>query len=451
MNVQIEKKPDCIAMLHVELPAEKVQGERARIQKLFQQKARIPGFRPGKAPLSVVSSRYADDIREELEHRLVNEALREAIQQEKIDVIEVTRVNKVEIDEAETLRFTATLMTAPDFDLPDYKSVEVELEEPVVTDENIDNVIEGMREQQADFEDVEGRGLEWDDFAVLNYAATLDGTPLAELIEDAPRTLCGGDFTWLRMSEETLLPGFCGHLVGAQLDESRAFDLEIGDSFPMEPLRGKTVHYEVTVAGIKKRILPAVDDAFAEKVEPGLTADALRDRIRENFVSMQERQFAAQKRNVTMRALLAKFDCEVPAELLKNEMESVLQEIVHENQMRGISDDLMREHEGELIGAAQQNARDRLRGNFLLQRIADAEKLDVANEEVAQEIMAMAQQYQTTFEKMLKDLRKRNALPLVRDQILRRKALDLVVANATVLPPSPQTEEATPTAEPSAS
>jgi len=450
MNVQIENKPNCVVMLHVELPADQVQSEWQRVEGLFQKQAKIPGFRPGKAPKQVVVKRYADEIRSELESQLLSKALREAIKEKELDVLNVNKVNKVEIDEDKTMRFTATLVTAPEFELPDYKTIQVEAEEPVVTDESINNVIDNMREQYADFEDVEGRGLEWNDFAVLNYTGTTDGQPIKDALPDAPKTLCGGEFMWIKVSEESLVPGFCEQLIGANLNEERSFDLEVKDDFPIQALQGKTLHYEVTVAGIKKQVLPEVDDSFAEKVEPGLTADALRERVRQNMASVNERQFDQQKRNGAMRTLLSQFDCELPEHLLQNEMDSILREIVQENQMRGVSEDELKEHESELVGAAAQNARERLRGNFLLQRIAEQEKVEVANEDMAQEVMLMAQNYKTTFDKMLKDLRKHDALHHVRDQILRRKALDLVIANATVVPPSKKEPAPQPAEAPSA-
>jgi len=436
MNVQTENKPNCIVMLHVDLPPDQVQSEWQRVEGLFQKEAKIPGFRPGKAPRQVVVKRYADDIRAELERKLLNSALRDAIKEKSLEVLSVHKVNKIEIDDEKTMRFTATLVTAPEFQLPDYKSIEVAAEEPVVTEQSIDSFIDNLREQQADFEDVEGRGIEWGDFAVLNYAGTVEGQPLQEAVPDAPKTLCGGEFMWIRIAEESLVPGFCEKLIGATLNEERSFDLEVKADFAVESFRGKTLHYDVTVSGIKKQVLPEVDDEFTGKIEMGLTAATLRERVRENLLSAYQRQFETEKRNGVMQNLLSKFDCELPEQMLQDEMATILREIVEENQMRGISEDQLREHESELVGAAQQNARARVRGNFLLQRIAEAENLEVTQEDMIQHILTMAQRCETSVDKMINDLRKHEALPHVRDQILRRKALDLVASNATVVPPS---------------
>ncbi|MEO6055018.1 MAG: hypothetical protein ABIP97_13505, partial [Chthoniobacterales bacterium] len=148
-----------------------------------------------------------------------------------------------------------------------------------------------------------------------------------------------------------------------------------------------------------------------------------------------EREFEDGKRNGALQQLLAKIECEFPTQMLRNEMEAVLRDIVQENQGRGVAEDEIRKHEQELVGMANQTARERLRSTFFLLRVAEKENLKVSEEELAQQVAGMAMRYKVTFDKMVKDLRKRNAIPMIQEQILCRKALDLIAANVTVLEP----------------
>ncbi len=435
MNVVVESQPNCLVTLRVELPSDQVSKEWSNVTRDFQRQARIPGYRPGKAPQALVESRFAKDIKEELTSKLLRESLNEAIREKNLRVLSVSQVENVEIADDRTMRYRATVVTAPEFELPDYSFIPAEIAKERITDEGVLQWIDQLREPHATYTPVEGRSLAMGDYAVLTYAATFDGTPLGEAIPEAPAQLQGRRNAWILMDDSTLLPGFCQAIAGMNVNEERSFSLDLPADF-LSGLGGKRLHYTVSLHAINTKILPEFDDALAEKIEPGATADQLAQKVRERLEGLAEVQFQNAKRQVAVGYLLEKVDCELPAPVVEKEMTSILRDIVRENQVRGISDDEIRKHQGELIGAAQQGAKDRVRGNFLLLRVAEREKLEVSEQDVSRRVIEMAARYEIPVGKLVKDLKRRDGFGPLREQILIGKALDLLAANVTVREPS---------------
>jgi trigger factor len=436
MNVVVESQPNCLVTLQVELPSDQVSREWTNVARDFQRQARIPGYRPGKAPQALVESRFAKDIKEELTSKLLRESLNEAIREKNLRVLSVSQVENVEIADDRTMRYRATVVTAPEFELPDYSSIPADIAKEKVTDESVQRWIDQLREPHATYTPVEGRPLAMGHYAVITYASTLDGTPLGEAIPNAPPQLQGRRNAWIFVDPNTLLPGFCHAIVGMNIDEERSLSLGLPADFSPSSLAGKKLDYTVTLHAINAKTLPEFDDALAEKIEAGATADQLEKKVRERLEDLAEVHFQNEKRQAAVRYLLERVDCELPAPVVEKEMEGILREIVRDNQVRGISDDEIRKHQDELIGAAQRSARDRVRGNFLLLRVAEKEKLEVTEEDVTRRVIEMAARYEIAVGKLVRDLERRQGFGPLREQILIGKALDLLSANVRLREPS---------------
>lgn len=422
--------------LQVELSPDQVSREWLSIAKDFQRHARIPGYRPGKAPQSLIDSRFAKDIREELEKKLLRDSLNEAIKQKNLRVLTVSKVEDVAIGDDKTMRFRASVVTVPEFELPDYSAVPVEAVKREVTDADVEKWLEQFREPHATFEAVSGRGLEMGDYAVLTYEGKIGDQLLSDALPKAPAQLSGRRNAWVFLDEGTLVPGFAKALLGLEIDGERSFELDVPADFPLADLRGAKVAYSVTLHGINTKQLPPMDDALADKIESGNTLEDLRADIRTRLEELATTQFENDKRNGALRYLLAKVQCELPAHSVEREVSSILREIVQENQGRGVSDDELRAHQDELVGMAQRSAQDRVRGNFLLLRIAEKEKLEVSETDLILALSSMSQRYEIPIKKLIKDLQARDGIGPVREQILMGKALDLVASNVTVTPPA---------------
>lgn len=436
MNVVSDPQPNCVVNLQVELAADQVTREWKSIAKDFQRQARIPGYRPGKAPQALIDSRFAKDIREELEKKLLRDSINEAIKQKNLRVLSVSKVEDVQIGEDKTMRYRASVVTAPEFELPDYSALTVELAKRPVTDEDVQKWLEQFRDPHATFEAVEGRPVQMGDFAVLTYEGKIGDQPLSEALPKAPAQLHGRRNAWIFVDEGTLIPGFAAAILGMAINDERTFTLDVPADFPLQDLRGSKVTYSATLHGINTKQLPPLDDALAEKIEPGKTLETLRTEIRERLENLAESQFQNAKRNAALKQLLTHVECELPEQAIQREVSSILREIVQENQVRGVSDDELRTHQDELIGIAQQSARDRVRGNFLLLRVAEKEKLDVTETDLIMAISEMARRYEIPVKKLIKDLQSRDGIGPIREQILMGKALDLIASNVTVREPA---------------
>ncbi len=434
MNVVVEPLPNCLATLRVEVEPEKVTAAKEKVTKEFAQFAKIPGYRAGKAPRAVIEKKFKKQIQEELEKTLLGESTREAIAEKKLRVLQLANIDDIQFAEDDRLSFTATVVTQPEFQLPQYKGLVVKLSPTEVTDEEVDQSIENLRDQAADFTDVtEDRGAQMEDFVVVDYTGTIDGKPVHEVFPKAGKPLSGNDDFWIKMTDEAFFPGYCAALVGAKPGEKRTFDIEVPADFPVEGMAGQKVHYEVTLKSIKHKVLPELNDAFADSVVKGKTIAELRQMAREELERQKKTDVESDKRNQLMRQLLSQVECELPASLVRNQTQRILTEIVRENQARGVTEDVLKESEKELVGAASQNARERLKGTFVLLRIAEQENLRVTREEIFGRVAAMAQRYDMPFEKMLKELEKRNALDQISEDIVTGKALDFLIANASIL------------------
>ncbi len=432
MNVEVETLPNCIASLHIELPPDFVTKEWNEVVKGFRQVARIPGFRPGKAPQNVVEAKFRKEIQEELTKKLVSETTREAIREKGLKVLSISDVDAVEFTPERSMRFTATLITSPEFELPEYKGISVKIPPGGITDHELDLSLQKLRERQATFSDVEGRPLEMDDFAVIDYAATLEGRPLLEVEPKAPKMLGGGTDFWIKLDKNTFLKGFSDQLVGMRTDETRTFDLTIPDDYAVAELVKRVLDFNVTLKGIKSMQLPDLTDEFAGQVAQGLTVEKLKEALHEQLVAEQQQRLQTLKQNQIIHYLASHVECELPQSYVKDETRRIMSEIVQHNQMRGISEDVLRENQKDIISAASRNARDRLKANFILSRIAEKEGIEVKPQELRERVQILANQYRVKFEKMMTELEEKRAIGQVREEVLIGKVLDFLTSNATV-------------------
>ncbi len=432
MKVEVEKQPGSVSSLQIELPSEEVSREWDAIANSFARFAKIPGYRPGKAPRAVIDKRFRKEIQDELTKKLVSKSYHEAVEQEQLRVASVTSIEDIEFGEDKSMRFRATVVTAPEFELPDYKNIPVQLSSSEVSESEVDAALERMRDQSADFVDVPERALQMGDFAVLDFEGSMDDKPISEIAPQASRNLQGGKKFWLHLAPENFLPNFCEQLVGLKPAETRLVIVNLPDDFPVKELAGKKADYAVTLREIKEKVLPPVDDALAAKLAPGKTLVDLRQMIAHDIEHAKEHDAERTKEAQIVKHLHERIQFDVPKALLQNETRRALAEIVQRNRERGVTDDMLKDKEKELIDAAAGMAVHRLKTNFILHRIAESEKIQISKEDLDSRIKQEAARYEITPDKMRKELQQRNALDDVSEQLLLGKTLDFLKANVSI-------------------
>jgi trigger factor len=430
MPATIEILGPCKKRLRVEVPAARVAGTRAEVLREVKASVSIPGFRPGKAPEPLVEKRYATEIDGEVQKHLIPEAYREAITEHKLKVVGPPQVEGVKGAAGQGLVFTAVVDTAPDFKLPDYKGIALKKKVNPVKDEDVTEALNHLREQGAAFNEVTGRGLQHGDFAIISYTATLAGKPLAELVADA-KTLAENKDFWLLVQPDSFLPGFCDQLLGAQAGEKRTVPVTFPADFPQAPLAGKQADYAVEVTGVREKKLAELTDEFA-KQHGAESVAKLQESVRHYLEHERQNEAETDLRNQVVNHLLGKVEFELPDSLVQAETRHVVYDVVRENSMRGATKEQLAEKKDEIFGFAQQTARERLKSSFVLEAIAEAEKLAVEPKDVDARVAQMAQRYRVTPQRMRAQLEEKDGLGEIEEQLLIGKALDFLVANATV-------------------
>ena len=432
MHVTTEQKENCVIDLHVTLPAERFEKEFQRIAEEYCRLARIPGFRKGKAPRSAVEKKYSKEIKQEATEKLMEAAVREAIQEKKMELAQYPQIKDVRLEEDHTLHVTATLITKPEIELAHYRGLEVSVEKQIADDAAVERHLTKMREDAADFVTVEGRGLEMDDFAVLDYSGTLDGVSLEERYPDLSPSFASRQHAWFRMEKKSPLPGFAEALLGLKADEEKEVTVTFPKTCPEEVLREATVTYAVKLHEIKEHQLLPLDDAFASKLKPDLTLEALKKEIRDYLQQTMDYHFRQKTQAAVVEKLLQQNPCDPPATIVQRETANVLKNIIHENQERGVPEEMIKSHQEELMTSAKQSAEEKVKLHFLLNDIAEKEKIVITPEELQQQITMLSQRYKMSVEKLLKELKKNHALGSIQEDMIFSKTLQWVVDHATI-------------------
>jgi trigger factor len=428
MNITVEDVAPCKKRLKIEVPANRVQQAYDRVTDDFQKEARIPGFRPGHAPRAVVLKKFQKDIAGETQRTLVPEAYREAVEEKKLRVVSAPEIEDLKYQPGLSLSFSTVVELVPDFRVPEYKGLVLKKQETAVTDEDVDKTLQNLADQRATFDDAPARPLAMEDFAVISYTGALDGKPLLELVPEAKNLAVNPKF-WLWMREEGFLPKFAGQLVGLEKGGKRTVEVEFPADFPQAALAGKKVQYDVELLEIKVKHAPALDDAFAQDVAKLNLAD-LKARVRENLDLDKKSQADRASRNEIVQKLISSVEFDLPPSAVDEETHAAVYDIVAENQARGISANVLEEKKDEIFANAARSARDLVKFKFIAAQIAEQEKIEVTNEQVAQHLAFMAQRENITLEKMADRIRKNNAFGAIRGQIRNQLVLDFLLKEA---------------------
>jgi len=429
VNVTVENLAPCKKLMRVELEAQKVEEAFDNVTRAFQREASLPGFRPGKAPREMVLRKYGKDIEDEVKRKLISDSYKQAVDERKLDVLGYPDIEEIQFSRGQPLQFAATMETAPEFELPEYKGIPVKREARSVTDEDVERALDALRLQQATFQNVQ-RPIQTGDFAVVNYTGSCEGKPITEIAPTAQGLTERKNF-WIEVPSTSFIPGFSEQLLGANAGEKRTVSVDFPGDFVTPQLAGKKGVYEVEVVEVKEKVLPALDETLAKQYGAE-SLEKMRAGVRHDLEN--ELNFKSNKniRNQLITSLLERVNFELPDTSVDRETRNVVYDIVQENAKRGVSRELIEQQKEQIYSAAKHGARERLKVAFLLQKIAEKEDIKVSQEEIAQRIQTLAAMYQIPPEKFAKDLQKRNGVIEIYDQIMNERVIDLLQENAKI-------------------
>jgi trigger factor len=399
-----------------------------RVADDFQKEARIPGFRPGHAPRAVILKKFQKDIAGETQRTLVPEAYQEAVAEKKLRVVSQPEIEDLKYQPGLSLSFSTVVELVPEFRLPEYKGLVLKKQETEVTDADVDKMLQNLADQRATFDDAPERPLALEDFAVISYTGTLDGAPLLDLVPEA-KNLAHNPKFWLWMRPEGFLPKFAEQLVGLNKGGKRTVEVDFPADFPQAPVAGKKVSYDVELLEIKIKRAPVLDDAFAQELAK-LNLEELKARIRENLAQDKAGQADRASRNEAVQKLIAAIEFDLPPTAVDEETHAAVYDIVAENQARGVPANVLEEKKDEIFQNAARTARDMVKFRFIAAQIAEQEKIEVTNDQMARHLAFLAQRENLTLEKMVERVRKNNAFGAIRGQLLNQAVLDFLLKEA---------------------
>jgi trigger factor len=429
VNITVENLAPCKKLLRVEVDAKAVDEIFDAITKDYQKQAALPGFRPGKAPRDMVAKKYEADIKDDAKRKLIGENYRKALDDKKLHVIGNPDIEEIQFERGKNLQFAATIETAPEFQLPEYKGLAVKRETKSVTDADVERALGLLAQQHVKFETV-ARELKMGDVTVVNYTGTCDGKPITETAPTAKGLTEQKNF-WVDIAPQTFIAGFAGQLIGAKAGDRRTANVDFPADFVTKELQNKKGVYEVEIVEVKEKISPPIDDELAkkfgaenlEKLRAGVITDL------ENELQHSQRKAI---RSQIINAILGGANFELPETAVAHETRNVVYNIVQENSKRGVPRELIENQKDQIYSAAANSAKERVRLAFLIQRIAEQEKISVTQEEVLQRAQSLAAMYQIPLEKFIKDLQKRNGVNELFDQIAHEKVLEFLEINAKI-------------------
>jgi trigger factor len=429
MNVTVDHLGPCKKLVRVEVPVEKVNEAFEEVTGHFQKAAQLPGFRPGKVPRHLIVKSFDQKIHEEARRKLFQESFRHAMDQEKLRVITTLNVEDQQFGRGTPYGYNVTCEVAPEFTLPEYKGLKARRELAVPSDSDVERAMNILREQHVKYNDVD-RELREGDIAVVNYHGTTEGKPLTD-IAPAARGFAEKQKTWIAIAKDSFIPGFAEQLAGAKAGDKRTVQLTLPSDFVVPELANRPTTYEVEILEVKEKILPEVTEEFAKGFGAS-SVDELIAGVRRDLQSELDHRQRRAIRDQLLNGLLRQIDCELPESVVGSETRNLVFNIVNENQKRGIAREVIEDKKDDIYKAASANAKDRIKAAFILGRIAEKEGIKTNEKEVLERVAALAEQNNTTTEKMAKLLQERNAFSEIANELVTNKVLDFLEVNAQI-------------------
>jgi trigger factor len=424
----------CKHEVEITVPVDEITSETDRVVAKIQQKVRLPGFRPGKAPASLIRSKFAKEVREDVLENLVPKYFQKRLDEEELQVVGRPNVKEVDYKEGEPLRFKAEFEVAPNIELGEYRGVTVHYAEPDVTDEDVAKRLEEIRDQKAQFVNADPRPAADGDFAVVSLDS-LSGA--AEHIHQEEMTLHVGD--------ADTLPAFTEALQGMSPEEEKEFDVTYPEDYGQEKLAGKTVRFRMKLKMIRTKELPELNDEFAQDLGDYTTLDDLREAIRKSI--FHEREYHAQQKakDELLGKLIDSHDFPVPEAYVERQIETKLTQQFQELQERGVDPAKLKIDWSKLKESQRPKAVREVKGSLLIDKIADRESINATNDEVDHEVQRIAKQAKEPVAAMRKKLEKEGIIGRIAYRIRSDKTMNLLFEHARKEASAPEPE---PAAEP---
>ena len=426
VEVAVADTTECKKDLTIEVDADEVKAEFEKNYQAFARHAKVPGFRPGHVPLAVVKQRFSKDIKDGVLEQLLPNALQHAIVDKKLRVIGSPDISDVNLTEGQPFRFKATVEVLPDFDLHSYAGLKLTKPIARVTDEDVDRVLENWRHSAAQLVPVEDRPARDGDSVSVNL--------IGKYVEPAEEEDLKAEDVVIQLGAEGVQAEFNENLLGVKTDDERQFRVAYPPDFSSPGLAGKTLDFTANVVAVRREELPSLDDDFAKEIGgAGDTLAELRDNVRGDLERNAEAQAERRMREGLIDELLREYNFSLPDTLVERQASELLRELAYVMLNNGVPAQSIREMNWEeRRGQARVRAVRDVRAALIIERIAEAEKIEVTDDEIETEIARIAEARGEAIEAVRARLTKEEALSSIENRLRHQKALDAIIKSAEV-------------------
>jgi trigger factor len=422
----------CKKQINVEVAAEKVSEQFFRVSQTIAQSANIPGFRRGRAPISVVKTRFRKEIRDEVMRNMLPNLLQSAVVDNKLMVVGEPDIDEITLNDGQPLVFKASVEVLPNFELKDYNALQVTKKVRIVTDEMIEKQLEKLREQQANLTPVEDREAKDGDFVTVDVKGKL----LNEEAEDI-----NSEGVQMQVNSPDLAPEFNENLRGMKIGDEKTFKVTYAQDDNNHDLAGKEVEYTIKLHSIKVKEIPALDDDFAQGLGDYENLEDLRKKTKESFEKAANEEAEERLKEVVLEKLLSEYDFEVPEFLVKGQTRERVENLITNLAKRGVDPRTTNLDWGQLFEGQRKVATKDVRCALLLEKIAEKENVELSETELDEEVRRISEMANLGFEATKSALTKEGAIDSIKGRLRNDKVINLVIKNAQITEEKVSSEE----------
>ena len=430
MNLELKDAGTARKIATVTFDADEIKNKENEACKEIGKIANIPGFRKGKAPTAVIRKRFSKELKDELTRKVSTDAYESILENKEIKVYSILKVDAGDPSSENGASVEVTVDLEPEFEIPDYENFEVTINPTDVSDEDIDNEINALRDQRASFDEVD-RAAKEGDYIKCSYEGELDGKPVAEILPDKP--MYGKQTnTWEEAGQAKGLgvDAIAQGVVGMKSGDKKDIEASFEEDFEVEPLAGKTISYKLEVHEVREKKPPALNEEFFKSIKVE-NLEELKDRVLTDLETRKKRENQNAKRSQVTQKILDTPDFPLPQQAVEDESNSIFQSRAQRAIQQGTKQEDIESQKDELWKEARIQGEARVKLTLILGKIAEKEKVNVSNEDLAraasQEAMMMRKDPTTYIKELSKD---RRQLHRLRQDILHDKTLDLVADKA---------------------
>ena len=410
----------CKHSLEIVVPVEAVDEATVKVTGDFQKKAKIPGFRPGKAPASLIRKYFESDIRQKVLETVVPKFFDSTVQNEKLNVVSQPDIKEVHFHPGEALRFSAEFEVAPNVELGEYRGLEVPYQEPEVSDEDIDKRVEEVRNEKATYVNLDPRPLADGDYAVVALESIGGIEP--PLKQNELNIELGGKDT---------LDGFTENLRGMEPEEEKVFEVSYPEEFGQANLAGKTVKFYCTVKGLRRKELPELNDEFAQDVGDYRDLGEFREAVKKSIAMQRQQAQQTEAKNKLVDILVDKHDFPVPEVFIERQINNRLEQMAQSLISQGIDVNKLNLDWEKLKEAQREKAVREVKASLLLGKVSERESIHATIAEVDREVERLARQQRQPVVALRPKLEKDGTLNRIASHIQTEKTLNFLLEHAT--------------------